>query len=61
MCDFSNNSLNFDEIVHIDARWVVVHQDMHGRCELRLFGEVDLRPEIDIATWMHLKNILIPT
>jgi hypothetical protein len=55
MCDFSTNSMNFDEIVHIDAPWVVVHQEMHGRCELRLFGEVDLRPEVDLPRRCTLK------
>ena len=47
-CDFSTNSPNFDEIVHINARWVVLNQDVHGRFELQHFGEVDLLPEIGI-------------
>jgi hypothetical protein len=54
-CDFSTNSSNFDEIVHIDARWMVLHQDVHVRFELPHFDEVDLQPEIDIPRGSTLK------
>jgi hypothetical protein len=34
--------------VHVDTRWVVMHLDVHGRFELRRFGEADLRLGNDI-------------
>jgi hypothetical protein len=47
-CDFSANSLNDVEIVHSCACWVRLHDEVNGLCVVRHFGEVDLRPEIDI-------------
>ena len=56
----SINSPNFDEIVHVDTRWVVKHLDVHGRFELRRFGEADLRHGNDIPRGRKLKMYRFP-
>ena len=53
--DFSTNSSNDDEIVHLYAPWVGLYHEMHGLIVVRLFGEVDLRPEIDVPRGCTLK------
>jgi hypothetical protein len=41
--------------VYIDARYVVLHQDMHGRCDLRGFGEVDLVSKMELPRGSKIK------
>ena len=53
--DFSTNSSNDDEIVHLYAPWVDLYHKMHGLIVVRLFGEVDLRPEIEIPRGSIIK------
>jgi hypothetical protein len=53
--DFSTNSSNDAEIVHRYAPWVGLYHEMHGLIVVRLFGEVDLRPEIDLPRGRKLE------
>jgi hypothetical protein len=61
--DFSINSPNFDEIVHVDTRLGGdASLDVHGRFELRRFaGEADLRLGNDIPRGRTLKMYQFPS